>query len=126
MAKGLGRGKDMRAEDFFDLLQQIGGDPGHAAERLIKELMSQYGRGLHQMVDKLCGTKHYAEGAQSDNAYAILGLERTASDEEVKHRYREILMKIHPDTAGVKGTGFLTQMVVEAYHQISRERGWCN
>jgi len=124
MAKELGRGKEMRAEDFFDLLQQIGGDRGHTLERMIKELMSQYGRGLHQIVDKLCGAKHYAEGAQSDNAYAILGLERTASDEEVKHCYREILMRIHPDTAGVKGTGFLTQMVVEAYHQIGRERGW--
>jgi DnaJ-domain-containing protein 1 len=116
----------MRAEDLFDLLQQMGSDPGHAAERIIKELMSQYSRGLHQMVDKLCGTKHYAEGAQSDDAYAILDLERTASDEEVKHRYREILMRIHPDIAKKKGTGFLTQLVVEAYNQIGRERGWCN
>ena len=116
----------MRSEDLFDLLQQMGSDPSRTVERMIKELMSQYSRELHQMVDKLCGTKHYAESAQSDNAYAILGLERTASDAKVKHRYREILMRIHPDTAGVEGTGFLTQMVVEAYHQIGRERGWRN
>jgi len=113
----------MRFEDLFDLLQQVGGDPSQAVEHMIKELMNQYGRGLHQMVDKLCGTKHHGEGAQSDNAYEILGLERTASDEEVKHRFREILMRIHPDT-GVTGTEFLTRIVVEAYQRIGRERGW--
>jgi len=114
----------MRIEDFFDLLQQMGGDPGGTIERMIKELMSQQAPGLHRMVDKICDTKHYAESARSDNAYLVLGLDRTASDEEVKHRYREILMKIHPDTAEVKGTEFLTQMVVEAYHLIGTERGW--
>jgi len=56
--------------------------------------------------------------------YHILGLERTATDEEVKKRYREFLMKLHPDTAGVKGTDFLLEMVIAAYRQIAKERGW--
>lgn len=56
--------------------------------------------------------------------YRLLGLERTASDEEVKKRYREFLMKLHPDTAGIQGTDFLLQMVMAAYQQIAEERRW--
>ena len=56
--------------------------------------------------------------------YQVLGLEKTATDEEVKKRYRELLTKLHPDTAGVRGTDFLLQMVIAAYEVIKRERRW--
>ncbi len=56
--------------------------------------------------------------------YRVLGLDKTVTDEEVKKRYRELLMKLHPDTAGVRGTEFMLQMIVAAYQQIARERGW--
>ena len=39
-----------------------------------------------------------------------------------ERRYRELLHKLHPDTAGVKGTGFLLQMVLAAYKIIKKER----
>lgn len=58
------------------------------------------------------------------DSYRVLGLERTATDEEVKRRYRELLIKLHPDTAGVRGTDFLLQMMIAAYRQIAKERGW--
>ena len=56
--------------------------------------------------------------------YRILNLDRSASDEDVKKRYRELLIKLHPDTAGVRGTDFLLQMIIAAYQQIAKERGW--
>jgi len=56
--------------------------------------------------------------------YRVLNLDRSASDEEVKKRYRELLIKLHPDTAGVRGTDFLLQMMIAAYQQIAKERGW--
>ena len=56
--------------------------------------------------------------------YRVLGLERTDKDEAVKKRYRELLKKLHPDTAGIEGTSFLLQVVLAAYKQISKERGW--
>ncbi len=56
--------------------------------------------------------------------YRVLGLEKTATDEEIKKRYRELLIKLHPDTAGVRGTDFLLQVMITAYQQIARERGW--
>lgn len=55
--------------------------------------------------------------------YRILGLERSATDEEVKVRYHQLLHKLHPDTAGVKGTEFLLQIVMRAYTLIKQERG---
>jgi len=56
--------------------------------------------------------------------YRVLGLEKTATDDEVKKRYRELLIKLHPDTAGVTGTDFLLQMMIAAYREIAKERGW--
>lgn len=56
--------------------------------------------------------------------YRVLGLNKTATDDQVKKRHRELLMKLHPDTAGTKGTEFLLQMVIAAYRQIAGERGW--
>ncbi len=56
--------------------------------------------------------------------YRVMGLEKTATDQEVKTRYRELLHKLHPDTAGVQGTSFLLQMVNVAQRQIAKERGW--
>jgi DnaJ-domain-containing protein 1 len=56
--------------------------------------------------------------------YMVLGLDRSASDEEVKKRYHELLKKLHPDKSGTPGTSFLFQMVVAAYELIKKERGW--
>jgi len=58
------------------------------------------------------------------DSYRVLNLDRSATDEEVKKRYRELLIKLHPDTAGVRGTDFLLQMMIVAYQQIAKERGW--
>ena len=56
--------------------------------------------------------------------YAVMGLDSSASDDEIKKRYRELLRKLHPDTAGVEGTSFLLQLVLASYEIIKRERGW--
>jgi len=56
--------------------------------------------------------------------YQVLGLDKSASDDEVKHRYRELVNKLHPDTAGVEGTEFMFQMVMAAYNLIKIQRGW--
>ena len=56
--------------------------------------------------------------------YRVLGLDKSDADDQVKRRYREMAVRLHPDTAGVKGTEFLFQLVTAAYQQISRERGW--
>jgi hypothetical protein len=56
--------------------------------------------------------------------YRILGLERSASDDEVKKRYRELLHVLHPDKSGTPGTGHFFQLVMAAYEAIRKARGW--
>ena len=56
--------------------------------------------------------------------YRVMGLDKTAADDLIKKRYRELIYVLHPDTARVKGTEFLFQLVVAAFQQIGRERGW--
>ena len=62
-------------------------------------------------------------GQMAVDPYRILGLDKSASDEEVKKRYRERLRQFHPDTAG-PGMEFHLQAVLAAYELIRRERGW--
>lgn len=58
--------------------------------------------------------------------YQVLGLDKTTTEDEVKKRYRELVKRLHPDTAGVEGggTAFMFQMVQAAYELIKRDRGW--
>ena len=64
-------------------------------------------------------------GRQSTfDTYKILGLDKSASDGEVKKRYKQLLRNLHPDTGGAEGTAFLLEMVMAAYETIKRERGW--
>ncbi len=68
--------------------------------------------------------REMASGQTAFDPYLILGLDRSASDEEVKKRYRDHLYHEHPDTAGTPGTEFQFQMVRAAYEMIKNERGW--
>jgi DnaJ-domain-containing protein 1 len=65
-----------------------------------------------------------ADPQKRHDPYRVLGLEKAATDEEVKKRYRELLKKLHPDTSGVVGTDSLLQILIVAYQQIAIERGW--
>ena len=56
--------------------------------------------------------------------YRVLGLDQSASDDQIKKRYRELLHKLHPDTSGTEGTAWFFQMVLAAYEKIRKERGW--
>lgn len=65
-----------------------------------------------------------ASGQPPFDPYRVLGLDRSANDEEIKKRYRTMLYKLHPDMAGVEGTSMLLQIVMAAYQTIGKERGW--
>ena len=97
-----------------------------------EEMMSEW---LNQVLQEMCKDPVIVEfwsamkmgnqpGGKADiDPYRVLGLEKTATYEDVKKRFRELVGKLHPDTAGVKGTVFLFQLVTAAYQQISKERG---
>jgi DnaJ like chaperone protein len=66
----------------------------------------------------------------SDKYYAVLGLDRSASEEQIKKQYRKLVMEYHPDRIISKGLPEeFTQLANEkfrelqdAYDQIKKER----
>lgn len=65
----------------------------------------------------------------TDSAYQILELEKTATDEELKKAYREMALKYHPDKVSHLGEEVQKSAeqkfkeVANAYDQIKKERG---
>ena len=83
----------------------------------IMQLMRNYGIDVSQLSSMVSQQPGF-------DPYRVLGMDKTAGDDEIKKRYRELLRKLHPDTSGTPGTSFLLQMVMAAYEMIKRERRW--
>lgn len=64
-----------------------------------------------------------------DSDYKILGIEESASDEEVKKAYRKMAVKFHPDKVSQMGEEFQKgaqekfQKIQEAYESVKKRRG---
>lgn len=110
--KGMAQGMQEAVSEVLDELVKGALDPAKLAEMM---------RNMGVDPAHLSGMMGKAPGF---DPYRVLGLDKSASDEEVKKRYRELLHKLHPDTSGTPGTEFLLQMVMGAYELIKRERGW--
>ncbi|MBR5604086.1 MAG: TerB family tellurite resistance protein [Bacteroidales bacterium] len=65
-----------------------------------------------------------------DSAYKILGIDSSATDDEVKKAYREMAKKYHPDKVAYlgedvrKSAELKLQEVNEAYDKIKKQRGF--
>ena len=65
----------------------------------------------------------------TDSAYIILGVDRTATDEEIKKAYRNLAVRYHPDKVNYLGEDIRNkakekfQQINEAYEAIKKERG---
>jgi len=112
MQKGMAEGIEEGMREVLDELMKGTLDPAKLAEML--SVMGIDMSQLSGMTGQLSGF----------DPYRVLGLDKSASDEEVKKRYHELLKKLHPDTAGTPGTEFLFQMVLAAYELIKKDRGW--
>ena len=115
-------------EDFEQInrkMQELLGDLQRYTGRQMEEaLKGMVDPSLLQRLFKGGGFDASALAGQSGfDPYRILGLDKTASDEEVRKRYRERLRQFHPDTAG-PGMEFHFQCTLAAYEMIKRERGW--
>lgn len=66
---------------------------------------------------------------ESDNAYKILEITKSASTDEVKKAYRKMVKKYHPDKLvglgkeHLKGANEKFQSIQEAYDRIKKEKG---
>jgi len=75
--------------------------------------------------------RYGGHASAGERSYAILGLSKDATNEEVKRAYRKMSIEFHPDTLAAKGMGdeFLTHATAKfreiqgAYDSIKQERG---
>ena len=98
------------------------------AEIDVVHTISMY-MGLSEMDYQSIKAMFVKEVNVSDNAYKILGIEASASDEEVKKAYREMAKKNHPDLVNNLGEEVRQaaekkfQEINEAYETIKKQRG---
>jgi DnaJ-domain-containing protein 1 len=106
---------------------------GRMSEQLVQGIMTpDMLASVMSMMQAAMGTVGFDMGRVSAmmgqqpglDPYRILGLERSASEGEVKKRYRDLVHVLHPDKSGTPGTALFFQMVTAAYEQIKIEKGW--
>ena len=56
------------------------------------------------------------------NNYQVLGLNSNASDEEVKHRYKKLALKYHPDKNKTPDASEKFQKISDAYNNIINKK----
>lgn len=91
---------------------------------------------LEEMLKAGFGSTGYSQQAASSkttlaDAYAILGIEKSSSDAELKKAYRRLMSQHHPDKLVAKGlpeemiqdATEKTQQIKSAYEQIKESRG---
>ncbi len=109
-----------------------------------RELLYKVSEHLHfpraifeRLLSMVQGQQHYAGGAQGTttvtlaDAYAVLGIDKNASDGEVKKAYRRLMNQHHPDKLVSKGlpeemitiAKEKTQEIKSAYEDVKKSRG---
>lgn len=108
----------------------------HPAERRIIHHVGDLLGFSRTEVERLFGMEHGARSGTArkqplPEAYEVLGVERTATDAEVKKAYRRLMNQHHPDKLIAKGlpeemiriATEKTQQIKEAYERIRTDRG---
>ena len=86
---------------------------------------------LEKLIQQFSATKSGTKGISVDDAYRVLGIDKTLSDKEIKRAYRRLLAQHHPDKLVAKGlpeemqklANEKTQEIINAYEIIKKNRG---
>lgn len=115
------------------ILASMGFAPLHQQHRFYEDFARQQTRqqsntGSYQSSND--GTQQ--KKSTIEHAYSILGISRSATKQEVKRAYRQLISRNHPDKLIAKGlpesmikiATEKTQQIRQAYEQICMEKGW--
>ena len=86
---------------------------------------------LEKLIQQFSATKSGTKGISVDDAYKLLGIDKSFSDKEIKRAYRRLLAQHHPDKLVAKGlpeemqklANEKTQEIINAYEIIKKNRG---
>lgn len=101
------------------------GVPLQQLNRLEEMLKAGFGQGSYQSSARTTRTQSLSD------AYAIVGVTKSATDAEVKKAYRRLMSQHHPDKLVAKGlpeemikdATEKTQQIKDAYEQVKESRG---
>lgn len=120
-----------RLRDLLTLLMRIAWADGRCEpveERLLRDVAAQLGLAPRDFEEARAVFMRTDIGA----AYAILEVEPTATDVEIKSSYRRLAKEYHPDALASKGlsdefrkfAGEKMQAINDAYSRVKKERGF--
>lgn len=137
---------------FIEIQLQAAYADGHMGpeeERLLLHICAQLGipEFVFRRLERMIQAEHHAAGQQGagrrrgarkpaapslDDAYAVLNIDSSASDAEVKKAYRRLTSQHHPDKLVAKGlpeemmklAAQQTHEIRQAYEQIKQARGF--
>jgi DnaJ like chaperone protein len=120
-----------RLRDLVSLLMMIAMADGHfhpAEEKMIRSIAASMGLSS---ADYEASAAMFNPGHNLDASYSVLGISKSASDDEVKNAYRKLAKEYHPDVLASKGMSGEFQTFAEdkmksingAYDEVKRARG---
>ncbi len=106
-------------------------DKEHDALKYIAQKLHFPLHELESLIQQFAATSHHASKLTTDDAYAILGVDKSLTDKELKRAYRRLLSQHHPDKLVAKGlpeemmiiAKEKTQEIISAYELIKKQRG---
>jgi DnaJ like chaperone protein len=106
-------------------------DKEHDALKYIAQKLHFSLHELENLIQQFAATSHHANKLTVDDAYVILGADKSLTDKELKRVYRRLLAQHHPDKLVAKGlpeemmiiAKEKTQEIISAYELIKKQRG---
>lgn len=100
-------------------LAGVEGEPAPDAERLLRKAAMLLGTGTERM-DRMRRATPVNLSDDLDEAYAMLGVDRRASDHEVKLAYRRLMHRHHPDRLEADAAAETVEIAVRRTVEIRR------
>lgn len=117
---GIAAGTDLATLPLIKLIELLGGLRLDQHDHDCDLLEAYLDRAAPDWRDHASTDAAAGQAAASVDAYEVLGVERTATTEDVRRAWKRTMQQVHPD----KGIGrVFAQMAADAYRKIMTERG---